>query len=41
MAAAGDGLEVTSGNIPIGRDDTDVVGDAAHMEVLGGLLFVE
>jgi hypothetical protein len=41
MAAADGGLEVTRDNIPVGRDDTDVVGDAAHMEVLGGLMFVE
>jgi hypothetical protein len=32
---------VTGSHIPVGRDDADVVRGAAHMKVIGDLLFVE
>jgi hypothetical protein len=35
------GLGVTGSDIPVRRNDADVVRDAAHMEGLGDLLFIE
>jgi hypothetical protein len=41
VASADDGLGVTGSDVPVGRDDADVIREAAHMEVLGGLLLIE
>jgi hypothetical protein len=40
-ASTDDGLQVTRRDVPIGRNDPDVVRSASHMEVLGDLLLVE
>jgi hypothetical protein len=39
VTSADYGLGVTGSNVPVGRDDADAVRGAAHMEVLGDLLF--
>jgi hypothetical protein len=41
VATSDDRLGVSGSDVPVGRDDADVVRGAAHMEVLGDLLFVE
>jgi hypothetical protein len=40
MTAAADGLRITGSDVPVRRDDADVVCGAAHMK-LGDLLFVK
>jgi hypothetical protein len=41
VASADDRLGVSGSDVPVGRDDADVVCGAAHMEVLRDLLFIE